>query len=155
MDIYLLLKSLHIISIIAWMAGLLYLPRIFVYHCQTSFGSETHKKFVQMEYKLLKFIMNPAMIISWILGIALLGMLGHEAAMQFWVQLKIVLVIAMSGFHGFLGVCRKKFVNNLNIRTTIDEMNNLVKKEKPSAPTIFIIGHVVTLREKLNWYKTD
>ena len=59
MDIYLLLKSLHIISIIAWMAGLLYLPRIFVYHCQTSFGSETHEKFVQMEYRLLKFIMNP------------------------------------------------------------------------------------------------
>ena len=92
MDIYLLLKSLHIISIIAWMAGLLYLPRIFVYHCQTSFGSETHEKFVQMEYRLLKFIMNPAMIVSWILGIGLLGMLGHEAAMQFWVQLKIGLV---------------------------------------------------------------
>ena len=82
MDIYLLLKSLHIISIIAWMAGLLYLPRIFVYHCQTSFGSETHEKFVQMEYRLLKFIMNPAMIVSWILGIGLLGMLGHEAAMH-------------------------------------------------------------------------
>ena len=67
---------MHIISIIAWMAGLLYLPRIFVYHCQTSFGSETHEKFVQMEYRLLKFIMNPAMIVSWILGVGMLGMLG-------------------------------------------------------------------------------
>jgi putative membrane protein len=117
MNIYLLLKALHIISIIAWMAGLLYLPRIFVYHCQTTFGSETHEKFVQMEHKLLKFIMNPAMIISWILGIGLLGVLGHEASMQLWVQIKIVLVIIMSGFHGFLGVCRKKFLNNQNTKT--------------------------------------
>ena len=112
-----MLKALHIISIIAWMAGLLYLPRIFVYHCQTTFGSETHEKFVQMEHKLLKFIMNPAMIISWILGIGLLGVLGHEASMQLWVQIKIVLVIIMSGFHGFLGVCRKKFLNNQNTKT--------------------------------------
>jgi putative membrane protein len=117
MNIYLLLKALHIISIIAWMAGLLYLPRIFVYHCQTTFGSETHEKFVQMEHKLLKFIMNPAMIISWILGIGLLGVLGHETSMQLWVQIKIVLVIIMSGFHGFLGVCRKKFLNNQNTKT--------------------------------------
>ena len=79
MDIYLLFKIFHLIAVISWMAGLLYLPRIFVYHCQTSFGSETHEKFVQMEYRLLKFIMNPAMIVSWILGIGLLGMLGHEA----------------------------------------------------------------------------
>ena len=78
MSIYLLLKSLHIIAIIAWMAGLLYLPRIYVYHCQTTFGSEAHEKFVQMEYRLLKYIMNPAMIISWILGIGLIHSLGHE-----------------------------------------------------------------------------
>lgn len=117
MDIYLLLKALHIVSIIAWMVGLLYLPRIFVYHCQTTFGSETHEKFVKMEYRLLKFIMNPAMIISWVLGIGLLGVLGHETAMQFWVQIKLVLVVVMSGFHGFLGVCRKKFLTNQNTKT--------------------------------------
>ena len=58
MNIYLLLKALHIIAIIAWMAGLLYLPRIFVYHCQTSYGSESHEKFVQMEYRLLKYILR-------------------------------------------------------------------------------------------------
>ena len=103
MSIYLLLKSLHIIAIIAWMAGLLYLPRIYVYHCQTTFGSEAHEKFVQMEYRLLKYIMNPAMIISWILGIGLIHSLGHEVATQFWLQLKLFLVLLMSGFHGYLG----------------------------------------------------
>ena len=111
MSIYLLLKSLHIIAIIAWMAGLLYLPRIYVYHCQTTFGSEAHEKFVQMEYRLLKYIMNPAMIISWILGIGLIHSLGHEVATQFWLQLKLFLVLLMSGFHGYLGACRKKFEN--------------------------------------------
>jgi len=140
MDIYLLLKSLHIISIIAWMAGLLYLPRIFVYHCQTPFGSETHEKFVQMEYRLLKFIMNPAMIVSWILGIGLLGMLGHETAMQFWVQLKVGLVIAMSGFHGFLGVCRKKFLNNQNLKT--ENFYRLIN-EIPTVLMVIIIFLVI------------
>ena len=86
MNIYLLLKSLHIIAIIAWMAGLLYLPRIYVYHCQTTYGSDAHEKFVQMEYRLLKYIMNPAMIISWILGIGLIQTLGQEDATQFWLQ---------------------------------------------------------------------
>ena len=88
MDIYLLLKSLHIISVIAWSAGLLYLPRIYVYHCQVKFESEAHEKFVLMEYRLLKYIMNPAMIITWILGFGLVYVLGHEIGMQFWMQLK-------------------------------------------------------------------
>ena len=117
MNIYLLLKSVHIISIMAWMAGLLYLPRIYVYHCQTTHGSEAHEKFVTMEYRLLKYIMNPAMILSWIFGIGLLLVLGHEVSMQFWVQAKIVLVLLLSGYHGFLGVCRKKFIANTNTRS--------------------------------------
>ena len=140
MNIYLLLKALHIISIIAWMAGLLYLPRIFVYHCQTTFGSESHEKFVQMEHRLLKFIMNPAMIISWILGIGLLGVLGHETSMQLWVQIKLVLVVIMSGFHGFLGVCRKKFLNNQNTKT--ENFYRLIN-EIPTVLMIIIVFLVI------------
>jgi putative membrane protein len=140
MNIYLLLKALHIISIIAWMAGLLYLPRIFVYHCQTTFGSESHEKFVQMEHRLLKFIMNPAMIISWILGIGLLGVLGHETSMQLWVQIKLVLVVIMSGFHGFLGVCRKKFLTNQNTKT--ENFYRLIN-EIPTVLMIIIVFLVI------------
>ena len=140
MEIYLWLKALHIISIIAWMAGLLYLPRIFVYHCQTTFGSESHEKFVQMEYRLLKFIMNPAMIVSWILGIGLLGVLGHETSMQLWFQIKLFLVIIMSGFHGFLGVCRKKFLSNQNTKT--ENFYRLIN-EIPTVLMIVIIFLVV------------
>ena len=140
MNIYLLLKALHIISVIAWMAGLLYLPRIFVYHCQTTFGSESHEKFVQMEHRLLKFIMNPAMIISWILGIGLLGVLGHETSMQLWVQIKVVLVIIMSGFQGFLGVCRKKFLTNQNTKT--ENFYRLIN-EVPTVLMIIIVFLVI------------
>ena len=140
MNIYLLLKALHIIAIISWMVGLLYLPRIYVYHCQTRFGSEAHEKFVQMEYRLLKFIMNPAMILYWILGIGLLLVLGHEAAMQLWVQAKLLLVLAMSGFHGFLGACRKKFENNTNLRS--ENFYRLIN-EVPTVIMIIIVFLVV------------
>jgi len=140
MNIYLLLKALHIISIIAWMVGLLYLPRIFVYHCQTTFGSESHEKFVQMEHRLLKLIMNPAMIISWILGIGLLGVLGHEISMQLWFQIKLALVIIMSGFHGFLGACRKKFLTNQNTKT--ENFYRLIN-EIPTVLMIIIVFLVI------------
>ena len=140
MNIYLLLKSLHIIAIIAWMAGLLYLPRIYVYHCQTTFGSEAHEKFVQMEYRLLKYIMNPAMIISWILGIGLIHSLGNDAFVQLWVQLKLFLVLLMSGFHGYLGVCRKKFESNTNIKS---EKFYRIINEVPTVLMIIIVFLVV------------
>ena len=140
MSIYLLLKSLHIIAIIAWMAGLLYLPRIYVYHCQTTFGSEAHEKFVQMEYRLLKYIMNPAMIISWILGIGLIHSLGNDAFAQLWLQLKLFLVLLMSGFHGYLGVCRKKFESNTNTKS---EKFYRIINEVPTVLMIIIVFLVV------------
>ena len=115
MNIYLLLKALHIIAIIAWMAGLLYLPRIFVYHCQTSYGSESHEKFVQMEYRLLKYIMNPAMILSWILGIALLLQLGHQASTQFWLQAKLFWFIAV-WLSWFSRILQKKDLRRILIK---------------------------------------
>jgi len=140
MNIYLLLKSLHIIAIIAWMAGLLYLPRIYVYHCQVTYGSEVHEKFVQMEYRLLKYIMNPAMIISWILGIGLIHSLGNDAFVQLWLQLKLFLVLLMSGFHGYLGVCRKKFENNTNTKS---EKFYRIINEVPTVLMIIIVFLVV------------
>ena len=140
MNIYLLLKSLHIIAIIAWMAGLLYLPRIYVYHCQTTYGSEAHEKFVQMEYRLLKYIMNPAMIISWILGIGLIHSLGNDTFAQLWLQLKLFLVLLMSGFHGYLGVCRKKFESNTNTKS---EKFYRIINEVPTVLMIIIVFLVV------------
>ena len=140
MDIYLLLKSLHIISMTAWMAGLLYLPRIFVYHCQVGFGSEAHEKFVQMEYKLLKYIMNPAMIITWILGLGLVYVLGHEIGMQLWMQAKLLFVLILSGFHGYLGVCRKKFSFNSNTKS---EKFYRIINEVPTLLLIIIVFLVV------------
>jgi putative membrane protein len=140
MNIYLLLKSLHIIAIIAWMAGLLYLPRIYVYHCQTTYGSEAHEKFVQMEYRLLKYIMNPAMIISWILGFGLIHSLGNDAFAQLWLQLKLFLVLLMSGFHGYLGVCRKKFESNTNTKS---EKFYRIINEVPTVLMIIIVFLVV------------
>ena len=114
---YLLFKSLHIISFVAWMAGLLYLPRLFVYHCDEKFNSATYKKFEVMERRLLKVIMNPAMISTWIFGIALLFMNLETLALSSWFLLKLLLVTLLSGFHGYLSVCRKKFVNNCNMKT--------------------------------------
>ncbi len=116
--IYLFLKSLHIISFVAWMAGLLYLPRLFVYHCDETFNSRTCKKFQLMEKRLFKLIMNPAMISTWFFGLAMLLINVESIIPSFWFTLKILLVLFLSGFHGFLSVCRKKFMNNTNNKTT-------------------------------------
>ncbi len=114
---YLFLKSFHIISFVAWMAGLLYLPRLFVYHSEESFNSEIYKKFLLMEKRLLIFIMNPAMISTWIFGLALAAYNFNSSTLSLWFFLKFILVIILSGFHGFLAVCRKNFVNNSNIKS--------------------------------------
>ena len=106
---YLLFKSLHIISFVAWMAGLLYLPRLFVYHAEENVNSKTYNKFIIMEYRLLKFIMNPAMIFTWIFGILLLSYDINSVVFTLWFSLKFFLVIALSAFHGYLSKCRKYF----------------------------------------------
>jgi protoporphyrinogen IX oxidase len=110
-ETYEIIKILHIISVISWMAGLLYLPRIFVYHSEVKNGSETDKIFQLMEYKLLKYIMNPAMILTFIFGIYLSVILGFGEA---WLHIKITLVLILAGFHGFLAICRKKFALGIN-----------------------------------------
>ena len=90
------IKAVHVIAVIAWMAGLLYLPRLFVYHTQVPKGSETDKMFITMERKLMHMITVPAATVAWVLGIALAAQLGN--AMNYWLYAKVILVILMTGF---------------------------------------------------------
>ena len=105
---YELLKILHIISFVSWFAGLFYLPRLFVYHVENITNKEMNHVFQKMEYKLLKVIMNPAMILTWVFGLALI----HHVGFALWLILKIVLVDLLSIFHMYLGKIRKNLENN-------------------------------------------
>lgn len=108
-------KALHIISIIAWMAGLLYLPRLMVYHVDAEAGSQTSEVFKVMERRLLKAIMTPAMIASWVFGLWL--MILAEAWSEPWFHLKALLVIALSGVHGFQAKWVRLFAQDRNTRS--------------------------------------
>ena len=108
------LLAFHLIAVIAWMAAMLYLPRLFVYHADTQAGPETSERFKVMERRLLKNIMNPAMIAVWILGPLLAWLTG--AYLDTWLQLKFVLVIIMSGMHGFFVRCWRDFAEDRNMR---------------------------------------
>ena len=101
------LKAFHVIAIIAWMAGMLYLPRLFVYHCEADVGSRQSETFKVMERRLLRAIMNPAMIVTWLLGLWLAWRGGWFAAP--WLHMKLALVIGMSGVHGMLSRYVKDF----------------------------------------------
>lgn len=106
---YLWVKSLHVISIIAWMAGLLYLPRLYVYHCQAAVGSPQSETFKVMERRLLRYIMNPAMIASWIFGLWLIFILGSGAMSGGWLHAKLMLVLFLSAAHGMMAKWRRDF----------------------------------------------
>jgi putative membrane protein len=109
------LKALHLVAIISWMAGLLYLPRLFVYHCTAEPGSRQSETFKVMERRLLRFIMNPAMIATWLLGLWLAWQGGWFAAP--WLHAKLALVLALSGFHGLLARSVKDFAADKNRRS--------------------------------------
>ena len=110
--LYLWLKALHVISVIAWMAGMLYLPRLFVYHCAAEAGSVQSETFKTMERRLLKAIINPAMIATWVFGLWLVWLGGWAFAT--WFQAKFVLVIVMSGVHGMLSRYVRDFAADRN-----------------------------------------
>ncbi len=112
---YLWLKALHIIAVIAWMAGMLYLPRLFVYHCETVPGTSEYERFSLMERKLMRVIINPSMIAVWVLGL-LLAVTLHVGS-QPWFILKLVLVIALSALHGLFSAWRKAFERGQNTRS--------------------------------------
>ncbi len=109
MNIYLLFKSLHLISVISWMAGLLYLPRIFVYHAENNSELKTSEIFKIMEKKLFFYIMTPAMILSWLFGLLLIHSIGFEQLSQTWMLLKLVLVIILTIYHLYLGKILNQF----------------------------------------------
>ena len=117
MNTYLLFKSVHLIAVISWMAGLLYLPRIFVYHSeaiQNNKSEDLISTFKIMERKLFIYIMNPAMIVSWIFGLLLIHTNGMESFGSLWLQLKLLFVVVLTIFHFFLLQCLRKFDENNN-----------------------------------------
>ncbi len=115
MNSYLLFKSLHLISVISWMAGLLYLPRIFVYHAENSSEKKTSEIFKTMERKLFFYIMTPAMILSWIFGVILIHSIGFQEIGQTWMILKIIFVIILTLYHFYLGKILAQFKIDQNV----------------------------------------
>ena len=121
MNAYLLFKSIHLIAVISWMAGLLYLPRIFVYHSEAvakNKSKDLMSTFKVMEKRLFIYIMNPAMIVSWIFGILLIHSIGLENFNSLWLKIKFLLVIFLTIYHFFLFNCLRKFAENNNAYST-------------------------------------
>ena len=115
--IYLWIKAFHVIAVIAWMAGMLYLPRLFVYHCAAPPSSPQSETFKVMERRLLKLIINPAMIATWLLGLSMIYLMGWEGFRHaHWLHAKLVLVLAMSALHGFFVRWLKDFAADTNTR---------------------------------------
>lgn len=109
-------KALHVISVLAWMAGLMYLPRLFVYHAGVAVGSESSETFKVMERRLYRGITTPAMLATWIFGLWLSFGFGIVDFSQGWMWLKAVMVIALSGVHGFYGRLLRDFAHDRNSR---------------------------------------
>jgi len=148
MNTYLLFKSIHLIAVISWMAGLLYLPRIFVYHSESFRDNKSEdlmETFKIMERRLFIYIMNPAMIVSWIFGILLIHTIGMENFGSLWLSLKLIFVIILTIYHFFLFQCLRKFsVNNNNYSPKFYRIINEI-------PTILLIGIVLVVVFKPLW----
>jgi len=114
MNTYLLFKSLHLISVISWMAGLLYLPRIFVYHAENNSEIKTSEVFKVMEKKLFYYIMTPAMVLSWLFGLLLIHSIGFEQLGQTWMLLKLLFVLILTLYHFYLGIILRQFKIDMN-----------------------------------------
>jgi putative membrane protein len=140
MNSYLLFKSLHLIALISWMAGLLYLPRIFVYHVENKEKKEATDIFEVMERKLFYYIMRPAMIFTWIFGLVLIYLNGVEIFSQLWIQIKIVLVILLSVYNDYLGKCLISLKNNSDTKTS--KFYRIIN-EVPTIMLIFIVFLVI------------
>ena len=117
MNSYLLFKSLHLIAVISWMAGLLYLPRIFVYHSENS-NEVVTTVFKTMERKLYNYIMTPAMILSWVFGLILIHEIDFQQLASLWLQLKLILVLLLTVYHFYLGSLLNKFKLDQNRKTS-------------------------------------
>ena len=118
MNLYLLFKSLHLIAVVSWMAGLLYLPRIFVYHVENFEKKQTTEIFEVMERRLYFYIMRPAMILSWIFGVVLIFIVGLETFSFLWLQIKFALVLSLSVYNEYLGKCMRLLKSGDNKRSS-------------------------------------
>ena len=129
------LRALHVVAVISWMAGLLYLPRLFVYHCDAPAGSPMSETFKVMERRLLRAIMNPAMIVAWVVGLAMVW--AQDLWGAGWMQAKLALVVAMTAMHHVLARWRKDFAADRNMRPARDY------RIANEVPTLLMIGIVV------------
>ena len=118
MNLYLLFKSLHLIVVVSWMAGLLYLPRIFVYHVENFQKKQTTEIFEVMEKRLYFYIMRPAMVLSWIFGITLILIVGFETFSFLWLQIKLALVVLLTIYHEYLGKCMRLLKSGKNEKSS-------------------------------------
>tara|TARA_B100001996_G_scaffold359133_1_gene324166 strand:+ start:582 stop:1016 length:435 start_codon:yes stop_codon:yes gene_type:complete len=118
MNIYLVIKALHLISVISWMVGLLYLPRIFVYHVENFEKKQTTEIFEIMERRLYNYIMRPAMLLSWIFGVILIHLNGLDVLTNLWMQIKLTLVIILTVYNEYLGRCLIHLKNSTNTKTS-------------------------------------
>jgi protoporphyrinogen IX oxidase len=142
MNTYLLFKSIHLIAVISWMAGLLYLPRIFVYHSDAVKNSKSEdliSTFKVMERRLFIYIMNPAMIVSWIFGVLLIHTIGIENISSLWLQLKLIFVIILTVYHFFLLQCLQKFYENNNSFSS--KLYRIINE----IPTVLLIGIILVI----------
>ena len=140
MNSYLLFKSLHLIAVISWMVGLLYLPRIFVYHVENSEKKEATEIFKIMERRLYFYIMRPAMIATWLFGVILIYINGLDIFAQLWMHIKLALVIFLTIYHEYLGICLKSFKLKTNTKTP--KFFRIIN-EVPTIILIFIIFIVI------------
>jgi protoporphyrinogen IX oxidase len=129
------IKAFHVIAVISWMAGMLYLPRLFVYHCDAEIGSKQSETFKVMERRLLKAIINPAMALTWLLGLYLVWA-GHWY-LAGWFHAKLFLVLVLSGLHGFFSRCVREFANDRN--THSHKFYRIINE----VPTAIMIGIVI------------
>ena len=142
MNTYLLFKSIHLIAVISWMAGLLYLPRIFVYHSDAVKNKKSEdlmSTFKVMERRLFIYIMNPAMIVSWIFGVLLIHTIGIDSISFFWLQLKLFFVIILTGYHFFLLQCLRNFSENNNSFSS--KFYRIINE----IPTVLLIGIILVV----------
>ena len=140
MNTYLLFKSIHLIAVIFWMAGLLYLPRIFVYHSESIANNKSQdlmSTFKIMERRLFIYIMNPAMITSWILGVLLIQTIGIDNFGSLWLQLKLLFVVILTIYHLFLFQCLRKFAENNN--SFSPKFYRIINE----IPTVLLIGIIL------------
>ena len=145
MNLNLLFKSLHLIAVVSWMAGLLYLPRIFVYHVENFKKKQTSAIFEIMEKRLYFYIMRPAMVLSWFLGIILILITGIETFSFLWLQIKFALVVILTIYHEYLGKCLKSLKSGTNTKSS--KFYRIINE----IPTVLFIFNVFIVIFKPLW----